>query len=271
MSICAVFVSNKSYYDKFKVTCEKLRSVGNYKGDICLIVGDDLQNISNDTFIKKNKIHVKYFPDLKFNKEFTILQKQLKRPEHWFSRMFQFHKFYLFDVYFKQWNYIFYIDCGMIILEDVSVILEEKQPNTLLANRDGLDNETAAEWMQPVSPGNGLKLGDQFVKTEPLYEKLSKTYDITDTCFQTTFMMYDTNIITVDTFNDLYNLLLEYPISLTNDQGIISLYFSQIKPLWRQLRRKKGDLYLYDYVKCVKSPYVMIKKKKKDWIHNGYN
>ena len=37
-------------------------------------------------------------------------------------------------------------------------------------------------------------------------------------------MLYDTNIITDDTYNNLLNLLMEYPISRTNDQGIIALY-----------------------------------------------
>jgi len=41
-------------------------------------------------------------------------------------------------------------------------------------------------------------------------------------------MLYDTKIIENDTYDILLNLLIEYPISITNDQGIIALYLTNI-------------------------------------------
>jgi hypothetical protein len=41
---CFVFVSNKAYFDKFLYTCNLLITNGNYKGDICLVIGDDLNS-----------------------------------------------------------------------------------------------------------------------------------------------------------------------------------------------------------------------------------
>ena len=43
--------------------------------------------------------------------------------------------------------------------------------------------------------------------------------------FQTTMMLYDTKIIKENTFNDLYDLTLEYPISrLLCDSRILNIF-----------------------------------------------
>jgi hypothetical protein len=39
----------------------------------------------------------------------------------------------------------------------------------------------------------------------------------------------------------------EFPISITNDQGIIALYFTSLEPAFEQLKICVGDTYLYDY------------------------
>lgn len=271
--ICVVFCCNKNYFDKFKFTYNQLINNGKYTGEICLIVGDDLKNICNNDFIKKNNIIIKYFPNLPLlnNNKFLQQQQEIKRPgHHWFLKRFQYHKLYLFDVFFKNWNYILYIDCGMIINYNILPILNEKKENTLLANRDGVDNESAT-WCCPITPGKGLKLGDQFVKSDKLYKLLNENYILNEEYFQTTLMLYDTNIIQEDSFNNLYNLLNTYPISITNDQGIIALYFTQIKPCWQQLRRKNKELYYYDYVRCTDANYIMIKNPSNKWLNVGYN
>ncbi len=275
--LCCVFTCDKNYFPKFLYTLHKLRIIGNYNGEVCLVVGDDLKILMNETtknnLITDRNVIIKYFPNLSIlsDNKFLNSQRELKRPEHWFGKRFQFHKFYLFNTYFKQWDYIFYLDCGIHIYHDISEILKLRKPNTLIANRDGVDNENAG-WCKPISPGNGLKLGDQFVKSHNIYNKLQTTYDISESYFQTTIMLYDTNIINDNTFTDIYNLLLKYPISTTNDQGIIALYFTQIYPCWQQIQRKiNNDLYTYDYVRCIEKKYIMVKNDSNRWLNTGYN
>jgi hypothetical protein len=272
----AVFLCNKEYYLKFRYTCYLLVTRGQYKGDIVLVIGDDLydkdlnQLISDDDeFITRYKVIIKYFPNYEFTDDFLQQQKQLNRDAYWFEKRFQFHKFNLFDVYFKQWDYIFYIDCGVHIFSDVSPILNEKQQHTILANRDGLDGETAA-WCVPETPGQGLKLGDQFTKTDPIYDRLSKQYNMKLPYFQSTVMLYHTEIITERTVSDLYDLLFTYPICITNDQAIIGLYFTQVKPSWVQLRRKNDETYFYDYVRCINEDYIMLKSLSGNFVNVGY-
>jgi hypothetical protein len=118
---------------------------------------------------------------------------------------------------------------------------------------------------------NGLKIGDQFVKTTSYYHTLKENFDMKKSYFQTTCMLYDTTIIEDNTVDELYNMLLKYPISITNDQAIIALYFTQVKSVWKQLRRKNETIYFYDYVRCVNKPYIMIKSHDSCYLHIGYN
>jgi hypothetical protein len=272
----AVFLCNKEYYSKFRYTCFLLVNRGKYTGDIVLVIGDDLYDKETNQFINdkdelitENNIKIKYFPNYEFTDEFLEQQKSLNRDAYWFEKRFQFHKFNLFDVYFKQWDYVFYIDCGVHIFSEVSPILNEKQQHTILANRDGLDGETAA-WCVPETPGQGVKIGDQFTKTDPIYEILSKSYDMKQPYFQTTVMLYHSEIITENTVSNLYDLLFRYPISITNDQAIIGLYFTQVKPCWVQLRRKNNETYFYDYVRCINEDYIMLKSLNGSFINVGY-
>jgi len=248
--LCAVFLCDKAYFSKFIYTCSQLITNGNYKGDICLVVGDDLHNdnMLDCDLIKNNNIIVKHFPNIQFTYEFLEIQYKMTRPYYWFIKMFQFHKLHLFNTFFKNWDYIFYLDCGITIFSDVSPMINEARENTLLAHSDAYPKY---EW----------KLHDQFDKTSiDYFTKLDATYNLNVDYFQTTIMLYDTKIIEENTYNELLNLLLEYPISITNDQGLIALYFTNIKPFFKQIKTNNETTYFYDYLRRTDyNKYIMLK------------
>ena len=244
---CIVFLCNQNYFYKFIQTCEQLINQGKYKGDICLVIGDDLKNhgLLNDNLITNNNIIVKHFPDINFNTDFLEYSKNINRPPHWFQKIFQYHKLHLFQTFFKKWNYIFYIDCGITIFSDINPILNLKKPNKLLAHSDSYPTY---EW----------KLHNQFFK-DNFFENMNELYNMNIDYPQTTIMLYDTNIIENDTFNNLYNLLLKYPNSITNDQGIIALYFTNIKPYFEQILTGDNESNYYDYLRRENTKYIMLK------------
>ena len=92
------------------------------------------------------------------------------------------------------------------------------------------------------------RLYDQFDKNHKLFKELEKNYTIDIDYFQTTIMLYSTDIIEENTFKELYDLTLKYPISITNDQGIIALYFTNVKNVWRQIQTKNEHTSFYDYL-----------------------
>ena len=248
--VCAVFVCDKAYFNKFINTCSQLLTNGKYKGPICLVVGDDLHNSTmlDCDLIKNHNIIIKHFPNIDFSSGFMNIQKSLQRPPTWFEKLFQYHKFHLFNTFFKQWKTIFYLDCGLTIYSDVSPIINERRENMLVAHSDSY-------------PTYQWKLSCQFDHTKQEYfTKLNETFNLNIDYFQTTIMLYDTSIIKDDTYDNLLELLFKYPICNTNDQGIIALYFTLIEPVFEQLKLKNDDTYFYDYLSRDNSfKYIMLK------------
>ena len=249
-NLCVVFICNKAYFHKFEKTCEQLMTNGKYKGDICLIIGDDLLNdkILDCDLINKNNIIIKHFPDIKFPDKFYKINDNVNSDGRNKTKKFQWHKLYLFDKFFKKWNYIFYIDCGMRIFSDIKPLLNEVKKNTFLAHSDAFPKY---EW----------KLSGQFDKNiSEYFTKLNKKYNLDIDYFQTTMMIYDTNLIKNNTFDELFNLSVEYPISTTNEQGIMNLYFTNIKPAWKQIKTKDKNQYYYDFTSRKQfNKYIMLK------------
>jgi len=248
---CVVFVCNKTYFTKFLNTCHQLITYGKYKGDICLVIGDELKNdvLLNHQLIKSCNIIIKYFPNISFPEEFLNINNNINNhiDNRHLTKKFQWHKLYLFSTFFKRWDYIFYIDCGVTIFSDISPILNEATENTLLAHSDSY----------PVFVWD---LARQFDKTHSLFQNLNNKYKLDIDYFQTTIMLYDTKIIENDTLENIWKLTLEYPISLTNEQAIMALYFTNIKPLFKQIKIKNEDTYFYDYLSRQNgNKYIMLK------------
>jgi hypothetical protein len=240
--ICIVFVCNKKYYNKFLYTYNKLITVGKYKDDVTLVIGDDLE----ESDIKIKNINVVKFKDIKFNDKFYNINNTIQSDGRNISKKFQWHKLHLFNTYFKKWKYIFYLDCGMKIYNDITPMLSEFKDNKVVAHSDSF-------------PSYNWKLYGQFDTSHSLYEDISKKFNMNINYFQTTILLYDTSIITDTLFDDLYKLSLQYPISKTNEQGIMALYFTN-KNIWEQIKIKNEKTYYYDYLKRnKKDKYIMTK------------
>jgi hypothetical protein len=252
---CVVFVCNKAYFNKFISTCSQLLTKGRYNGNICLIIGDDLHNneLLNHQLITDNNIIVKYFPNIQFSTDFHAINNKIKSDGRNLTKKFQWHKMHLFNSYFKQWNYIFYLDCGMNVIDDISPIINEITDNTLLAHSDAY-------------PSYQWKLHTQFdaEKTE-YFTKLNAKYDLNIDYFQTGIMLYDTKIIEPDTYTNLIRLAEEYPISRTNEQGIMNLYFHCEKNSWKQIKLRNENTNFYDYWCRNKTDTKYIIVKVKNW------
>jgi hypothetical protein len=243
-SFCVAFVCNFRYLDKFFDTCKTLIDVGEYDGPIVLIVGNDINvdALNKHPFLKKNKqIMVKYFPDVTFSKEVSTKIDNTNRQCGKFGyKLFQYHKYHLFTPFFKHWRYVFYIDCGAKIYNNIAPILQTVEPNTLLAHSDAY-------------PTYQWKLRCQFLE-------IDTKFDLNIDYFQSTIMLFDTSIIEDNTFQQLYELTEKYPVSTTNDQGILNLYFNCIQKKWKQIALGDENTYYYDF--CVRNsdkPYVMTK------------
>lgn len=242
-------------------TIEELRTVGQYKDDIVLMYGDDMIEIFESAPVTdfKNQltkfdVGLKYFPTIdrtKFTDMFKI-KPFVEGDKREITKTFQFHKFHLFNEYFKKWDKIFYIDVGMYIFKPIDKMLNIDCKNKLLAHSDAY-------------PYYKTKLNSQFEsKAYPeIYQKLKSNYKLNIDFFQSGILMFDTNIIKSNTFDELIKLSEEYFISKTNEQGILNLYFNSKLKIWTQIQIKDDETYYYDMwerPKHKKNDYIMLKK-----------
>jgi hypothetical protein len=248
-STCVVFVCDKAYLHKFKNTLHCLRKNGKYTGDITLIVGNDLKSQEKE-LSEEHNVNVKYFPNFSFNENFENHFICLNRPGMWINKKFQYHKFHMFDMYFKKWETILYIDCGVNILRPIAPILESCENNVFHAHNDAYPT-MLGQW----------KLSCQFDHTKsPVYANMLEDFDLNVDYPQTTVCMFKSSIITDGLVQKIYDLSLKYPISRTNDQGIIALYFVSIAKIWKQIKLEDEVQFFYDYKRRSSSkPYIMHK------------
>ena len=246
---CVIVLSNQKYFEKCKNTIKLIRDIGKWTGDLVFVYGDDI-TIKNIQEIQKYCIIPKYFPDLDLKEVIDKLnQKPYKGLDFKLRKMFCFHKFYLFDTYFKNWNKVFYIDCGMKIYNPIQPLFDTMCKNNLLANSD-------------AQPTHKWKLSCQFnSKSYPeVYKELENEFELDIDYFQSTILLYNTKIIKEDTRQNLINLLDKYFIGFTNDQAIMNLYFNCQLKIWKQVPLKKKDMYFYDYkIRKKNSNYIMTK------------
>jgi hypothetical protein len=236
MKNCVVLLTNNAFFEKMLYTLTGVLKYG-YTGDICIVIGDDLQNSEKlqHQSLQQSNIFIKHFPDIVFSETFLNIFYNLDRPSHWKEKKFQYHKFHLFSDFFKQWNYIFYLDSGITVFDSITPILQCAQPNTFLAHSDTYPDY---QWL----------LRDQFVNDNNIFNTLNSDYNLHVDYPQTTIMLYDTNIITTNTVTELIALAEKYNICKTNDQGIIALYFTCIKKCWKQIQLGDEKIWYYDYL-----------------------
>lgn len=211
MSTCVVFLSNAPYFDKFLETCSQLIQNGKYTQDICLIIDKKLHdvNIYNHDFLLENNIIVKYFPEIEFSENFHRVARQRER----YDKLFQYQKFYLFDMFFKKWNYIFYIDSGMKICSSIQPFLDILKSGCFYAHSDSYHKY---EW----------NLDRQFIDIEDYSEKLRNTMDTNIDYFQTGILIFDTKkYINENIFNNLIKTAEAFPNCFTNEQGTMNICF----------------------------------------------
>lgn len=256
--LCTVLLTNKAYFHKMLHTLHGILSF-ECNSDIVVIVGNDLVDSDelNHPLLKNDKVIIKHFADIKFSENFDKKFYSINRstmPQAWTDKKFQYHKFHTFNEYFKNWNFVLYIDSGASVLNSVDIMFKAKKNNIFCAHCDG--------YMASPFPYNPWFLKRQFDETDSLFLELSTTYNLENYYPQSTLMLFDTTLIEEQTFNELVELAERWPISITNDQGIIALYFSSIKDKWEQIQLGDNEYWYYDFSirpSKVDKPHVIVK------------
>lgn len=246
--IVAVFVFNRLYMEHFYRCCRELIENGRFTGDIIGIIGDDLTEEEVDKASLGSQVKIIRFPEMEFPPHVKEVIRSLKTgDDRHLTKTFQWHKINVLQPFFRQWDYVFYLDANLHITADISPILEQRKKNTIRAHDDDY-------------PFFIRVLADQFDKMHPLFQSLSTKYDMTCRYFQTTCMLFDTALITDAALPEIENLILRYPCCGTNEQGFFSLYFASIKKCWEPFIIGDEKTFYYNNFRRDRSkPYLIYK------------
>ena len=212
------------YFNTFYL---QIRDIGKFEEEIIILTTYLTPTFLIKKIRKKNKVTVLRFPKIKFKKDSENVLNNLqtgKEPNRNIYKKFQWHKLHLFDQSLNRWNYILYLDINLTIHYELSPILNYSPDSSLLARSDSY-------------PTYDRTLECQFDMKNIRADLLKKKYDLSlNNYFQTGLLYFDTKIIEKNTKKNLIDLVNKFPISLTNEQGIMNLYFifekNQIKAIW---------------------------------------
>ena len=249
--VIAVVSNFKFLKNNFNNFYNQLRGHGNYQGEILIITSKFSPSFLIRSIRKKNQVKVLRFKNIKFDKitDFELNNLETSNdPNRNITKKFQWHKLHLFDERMKNWDYVFYLDINMSIHYDINRILTLTPDNGFMARSD-------------TYPNYDRDLKTQFDQTHPLYLELEKNYDLSvSDYFQTGVMYFDTRIINEHTKNQIINLVNKYPITKSNEQGILNLYLYLEKKIYRELPSKIDGYTTYFYWKLADEKIIITKQ-----------
>jgi len=237
ISVVGDFKYLKNHFQRLYL---EIRNVGNYHGPIIVLTTKFCPTFLIKFLNLKNNVYVLRFERVMFSKQAENSLNNLEthlQPNRNKTKKFQWHKLHLFDEKLKQWDRILYLDINMNIHYELKSILEINVDNTFMARADAY-------------PIYDRDLSSQFDSTNKLFYSLKNKYDLSIVnYFQTGVMYFDTKIIDNDTKKEIQEIVENYPISITNEQGVLNLYFIHTKGVFKELPSKIGEYTTYFYWK----------------------
>lgn len=235
----------------FKNLFSELTENGKYSGEVVILTSKITPVLLIKGIRKNKKVIVIRQKKIRFSKSTKNSFLNLNtngQPNRFKTKNFQWHKLHLFDEDMKRWKYIFYLDLNMHIHFDINQVLNLTPKNKLYARADGY-------------PDYNNSLSSQFDSKMQKHNELNNKYDLSiKNYFQTGVLYFDTDIIEKDTKQNLISLAEDYPISITNEQGIMNLYFIFIKKQYKELPTKVNNFITY-YYWLVKEERIIITKQ----------
>jgi hypothetical protein len=200
-----VVLTDKNFLEHFKSLYYSAITIGKWDGDFVVIVPES----------DKDEIDEEKFKGVKFFYGKTL--EDTPRPHY--------YKYYLFDEYFKQWDWIFYCDLDVLFFNEIDLDLDNRKKDVMYANDC---NYSPLCYQFEYRPQERKKFNKKQMER---YEWMRENWMSTPS-FQTCFMLFHKDMITTDRFDRLLDLHKEWYIELdlcihglTEEQSIINVEF----------------------------------------------
>jgi hypothetical protein len=260
MTVVLALFCNNGYLNKCLTTLNDIRTRGEYHGDIVFFYDQELEDTNlHELNIIKNTYNciLKKFPTMDLSIPIQVLDKAIHKKYPARERIFQHFKYNVFQTFFKQWNRVLYIDCGIRIYDNLERVLKLDCTNKLLAHQNAYPYYQ--DW-------DTLEFQFELRNEIDIAKELTTNYNLNiRNYFISSLMYFDTSLIEESTYSNLVDLMNKYPIPMANDQGILNLYFICIKKQYHFMPLADDKGWLFDFwerfnARC--TDYVMLKYPK---------
>ena len=218
-----VTLANENYINQAKQLFSSAYFNGGWDGDYLLLAHEIPENKLK--WFKNKGIFIKNCKRLHRKSKIKLF---IFKTIDW--TLITLSKFYLFTLYFKNWDNILFLDSDIIVE----------------ASLKGLKNKSGFWACPEIFP----KLKDQFIDQSKLDQnnnfllnKIKDKYNLESAAFNSGVMAFKTDIIKNDTFAKLKNLCLQYRnITQYGEEGILNICFYN---QWQKLSLA------YNFLSCV--------------------
>jgi lipopolysaccharide biosynthesis glycosyltransferase len=192
-----VIVSDYNYLEHAKYLFYSAVNQGKWTGDLCLIANNVEDNLLND--FRKFGVHI----------------LPIKEDNVYYAT------FYIFDEFFKKWDFLTYMDSDFTIFGDLNTIVEQSDCEKPILH---VEEEP-------------FRLHQYFCQSFPESEKnnllsnLRQSYDLDKFGFNAGHISFNTSLIEKNTLSDLFEMChnlsnINNHSGIGSDQPIINLYFT---------------------------------------------
>ena len=242
-----VVLSDKNYLEHFKSLYYSAITIGKWDGDFVVIVPEsDKEEINEDEFKG-----VKFF--------YGETLKGEPRPHY--------YKYYLFDDYFKQWDWIFYCDLDVLFFNEIDLDLDNRKKDVVYANDC---NYTPLCYQFEHRKEQRENFNKKQIER---YEWMRENW-MSVTSFQTCFILFHSDLIDEKILDSLIELHEEWYVDLDlvihdllEEQAIINVKFmdrwEELGDKWLNVYERANELD-WDYEELIKSFY-----DDEDYTGNG--
>ena len=236
-----VTLCDRAYFPKALRTIEDLRTNGQWQGDLLLVAVDfepSVETLTPFRVLVKRVEHLKTDDLVRALKETPI--KAMADGRH-FGKLTQWDKLQVFHPFFKAWKRICFLDAGLRVFHAVAPLLELPFENAILAPDDS----------DPYDNGNRLGCQLDLTANPPVAHALLTAFGndlASERYFLNCIFVFDTALIDVCSQDDLVAAMNTYPISLTNEMGIMNLLFTIKHKVWKPFpQRTASGKYLFGW------------------------